>query len=56
MNSKHTFDAYIMALRLMAQKIANKGNNNVYRIKAYIYTDYYGPDDEVVKYIKITDI
>jgi len=55
-NFKHAVDAYIGALRFIAEKIVKSGNNNVYRVKGVVVTDYYGPDRDVVKYIKISEI
>ena len=53
---KHAVDAYVAALKMMADKIMKSGENNVYRIKGIIVTDYYGPDKDVIKYIKILEI
>jgi len=55
-NFKHAVDAYISALQHTAEKISKMGVNNVYRIRGVVVTDYYGPDRDVVKYIKIVEV
>jgi len=55
-HSKHAFDAYITALKLIATRIAKKSSNDVFRIKGTVITDHYGPENDSIKYIKITEI
>jgi len=55
-NFKHAVDAYVGALRFVAEKIARYHSNNVYRVRGLVVTDHYGPDRDVVKYIKILEI
>ena len=54
--SKHNFDSYIRALKIVAQKIAKSPSNMVFKAKGVIVCDHYGPNDDILKHVKITEL
>ena len=53
---KHSIDSYIEALKTVSNRIAKNGDNNVYTMTGWMVTDEYGPDKDIIKYLKITHI
>lgn len=54
--TKNNVESYINALQVIASKVVRSQGNKIFRIKGYLMTDHYGPDNDVIKYLKIKDI